>query len=219
MTQAEALYVLSVLRQLGIRVWDYHDNVCDRLFLAVHRVLSTTPDPSLLDIAEGYLSDCDCFTELSLSMVLEAVMHIWHNMDLQFDCTSIMGVYEYIMLEKVCPTDDQYSHFCENVRRMRHEPEDYYEEKRVIVPTENVAHLSITDCKNSDQQCGICLQEIPLGTAVYCLPPCCHVFHAEKKACLGNAGIKNWLEKSPKCPNCQGEVEIDLSGPKRRKIN
>jgi hypothetical protein len=213
MTKAELLYLLSVVRNLGIRVWDYSDQVCDRLLSSVQRLLTTQPNLSLQAVAEDYITDCDCFDEMDPFQVLAVVMHMWTNMEIPFDCRSVVTVYEYLTLEQTCPSDAQFHQFRENTRRLRTDPEEYYETERVNVPTPNIAHLPITRCTNSDGQCGICLQDIVKGTAIYCLPPCLHVYHAEKGECLGDASVKNWLEKSTQCPMCKGDVCIDLKRP------
>ena len=99
MSKTEMLYLLAMVRQVGIRVWDYSDHVCERLLNSIYRLIHTQPNFSMRDVAQDFIEDCGCFDELLNDQVLEVIVHIWTNMETAFDCETVLEVYSYFTLE------------------------------------------------------------------------------------------------------------------------
>ncbi|KAK9925978.1 hypothetical protein M0R45_023234 [Rubus argutus] len=74
-----------------------------------------------------------------------------------------------------------------------------------FVPTRKSAiqgMLERVEIQGCDQQCMVCLDEIPKGSEAACMP-CSHVYH---ESC-----IVNWLDKSNLCPLCRFEMPAEYA--------
>ena len=202
----EELYLISLVAELRINA-----HLTPRLLWSVRQAFG--PDgsvPTLQAIGLEYIQSglCSCWEALPSRSVVAAVLHVWQNLTTAFSCQTVVSVCEYEVMEKKWPTDLELQTFWENARQLAQTPEDYCEEKRVCVPTPNLEYLAVDRHTGSEKHCSICLQEIQVGMSISVLAPCGHSYHSNAQDCLGDTSIKNWLQKSTKCPCCQGEVVI-----------
>lgn len=207
-SESEVLYLSYIVDELKINA---------RL---THRLLHSTQASFGLDasiptkraIAENYLASsiCGCWEGFTNPRIVDAIIHIWENPTIQFDCENVVHVYSYFATEQKFPAIEELQAFLANLEAVANAPDEYCEDNRVFVPTKNLDQLVVDQSAEECQTCTICTQDMPRNTRIYTLSPCGHVFHADKAACLGEADIKTWLEKSKKCPACQREVRVDL---------
>ena len=207
-SDSEMLYLSYIVTELQINA---------RL---THRLLHSTqasfgPDgsiPTKRTIAENYVarSLCDCWEGWPIPRLVDAIVHIWENPTIQFDCESVLQVHSYFLTEQKYPVIEELQAFVSNLEAVASAPDEYCEDNRILVPTLNLDQLEVGQSTEECQTCTICTNDIPPKTRIYTLSPCGHVFHADKSSCLGEADIKTWLEKSTKCPSCQRDVRVDL---------
>ena len=88
-------------------------------------------------------------------------------------------------------------------------PEDFFQEDKVLVPMRNLSALEAVDIKE-DEDCSICQLTVHAaeGQRAYILPSCGHAFHADAEKCLGEGSILTWLRDNNTCPNCKVVVEV-----------
>lgn len=126
-----------------------------------------------------------------------------------YRCGEIVFVYQYFLLHKNIPNEEQLTEMVRNTIDFERNPEAYHQKDKVFVPTLHLDKLSpIVKDTIVDEICSLCQNEIGYS-AFYKLPPCNHIFHATKEACLGNAGIIDWLGSHTQCPNCKTKVVIE----------
>jgi hypothetical protein len=125
-----------------------------------------------------------------------------------YGCSLLPFVYQYFVLQKEIPTEDQLEEVVYNIASFERDPEGYHEKDKVLVPTLNLDKLSpIIKDTSVEENCSLCQTEIG-NHSFYKIPPCNHLFHAEKEHCLGESNIINWLSSHKQCPNCKTIVSI-----------
>jgi hypothetical protein len=126
-----------------------------------------------------------------------------------YKCGEIVFIYEYYILHKTIPTEDQLTDMIRNTVAFETNPEEYHQKDKVHVPTLNLHKLSpIIKDTYVDEVCSLCQNEIG-NNAFFKLPPCKHLFHASKEHCLEDSCILDWLQSHTQCPNCKTKVQID----------
>jgi hypothetical protein len=208
-TPTEETFLSSVIDELNIQA-----PLSDRLLRSVQVAFGPSGNtPDKRSIASKYIlgGHCGCWDGLTDAGLVGAILHVWDSPNIQFDCNTVVQVYSYYATEKKFPDIDELRTFLTNVEAVSNEPDDYCADNRVCVATPNVDQLQVDQSTDGCcQTCTICTKDILPQTSIYTLSPCGHIFHAVKDQCLGDADIKTWLEKSTKCPSCQGEVRVDL---------
>jgi len=125
-----------------------------------------------------------------------------------YTCLQLPFVYEYYLLYKDIPTDEQLSEIVQRAYEFNRNPEEFHAKDKILVPTLNLDKLSpIVKDRPVDDNCSLCQSDI--GTKpFYKIPPCNHLFHANAEDCLGESTIINWLSNHKQCPNCKTIVQI-----------
>jgi len=125
-----------------------------------------------------------------------------------YGCSVLPFVYQYFVLQKEIPTEDQLEEVIYNMASFQRDPEGYHEKDKVLVPTLNLDKLSpVIKDTFVEENCSLCQTEIG-NHAFYKIPPCNQLFHADKENCLGESNIITWLSSHKQCPNCKTIVSI-----------
>ena len=125
-----------------------------------------------------------------------------------YSCLQLPLVYEYYLLNRDIPTDEQLGEILQRAYEFERNPEEFHAKDKILVPTLNLDKLSpIVKDAPVDENCSLCQSTI--GTKpFYKIPPCNHLFHANAEDCLGESTIINWLSNHKQCPNCKTIVQI-----------
>jgi hypothetical protein len=126
-------------------------------------------------------------------------------------CDKLIDILEYYTFHHEYPTDEQINEIHRLRTLSRTDAERLHAENKVVVSCKNLDSLKPIQCDTTDQNCGICLNELRLGDTVYKLPQCGHLFHSNEKDCLEKGCIITWLQTSAKCPLCKTEIVIQPS--------
>jgi hypothetical protein len=225
LVKSERIYLEFMAREAGIRA-----TLSDEILLTIQSVLGM--DPVFIENFEGSLVKLYATKHLQrqhcLSLdeffgddgIIKSLVHIWTNLDVPMVCYWIILVFEYYVTTAVMPNQFELFCFLNNRQRMHDEPEEYCKEENQDVPTPGLTHMLPSKLLTDDKSCSICLSDIAKGSSIVTLPQCGHVFHWDKKECLQEACIVNWLEKSRFCPNCKTPVSFpQRSNFKKRKRN
>ena len=109
-------------------------------------------------------------------------------------CNQLIDILEHHTFHREYPSEEQ----IEEIRRLRTleetDRERLHAENKVIVACKNLENLKPQECNISEQNCGICLNELKNGDHVYKLPQCNHM-----------------LQTNNKCPLCKTVVELQPS--------
>lgn len=203
LSMAEEEYLIYVLReQLQI-----HPPFSDRLMMATQAALIKNDDATARSVAEELLNPpCTCLQLPMNEMTTICLTHILSDFKQNPTCPMLEQVYLYYMSEKQLPTVDQFADMLRNDLLINHNPENYCEEKRLLVPTPNLDKLQSFQNEEKGLICSICQEPIQIGAAAFNLP-CGDKFHAS--FCMGNdQSIITWLQKCKRCPNCNQEIHI-----------
>ncbi len=156
-----------------------------------------------------YAMDNSCICTESIEGVYNIYMHYIFNVGFIPKCNQLIDIIEYHTFHHEYPTEEQ----IDEIRRLRElertDSERLHSENKVIVSCKNLDKLKPVICGVSDQNCGICLNELTPDSLVYKLPQCGHLFHSDEKDCLEKGCILTWLQTSTKCPLCKTEVVIE----------
>ena len=205
LTEGEREYLQHYLiQELGIR-----EPITNALLLATQSAIALHEEPSAADIARELLNPpCQCLRVPPNQLTLESIEHILQVFRQCPFCPLIEEVYMYSSIEKRFPTLSELSDMMGNSSRLSHNPEQYCDEQRLLIPTPDIDKLTPFQSEEKDLVCSICQNPILPGTAAYSLP-CGDCFHAN--ACLDNdLSIVTWLQKCRRCPNCNQEVVLDI---------
>lgn len=156
------------------------------------------------------LINCHCLDVIPVDLVINGLLpHLWTRMNCNDTCGNIIAIYNYYILMRRYPTDDELNTFLENEASILEDPGDYCNEHKITIPVRKVNTLKIDIAKNDDSVCTICQQNVKSGEK-YVTLSCEHIFHADTECCLGNnQSIYTWFEKSHKCPNCNKDIQIE----------
>lgn len=195
--------LLMALRKSNVTMGDVENDTC----AAVSRV------------AREYLKllGCFCLSSVPNEDAVDILVHAWLNIGMRCrpSCSIVMAIYEYHMVERSFPDNEQFHAFVENLEHIHDAPDEYCNNKRHHIPTPGIDNIEPYEIKTAGAACSICLEPIDVGAEVVQLPQCGHIFHACSEHCLGEgASILTWLRKSRYCPNCNTEISIS---PKRKK--
>lgn len=125
-----------------------------------------------------------------------------------YRCAELPFVYQYFILHKDIPNEEELIEFVQNTLQFELNPEEFHQKDKVLVPTLNLDKLSpIVKDSYIDSICSLCQNEIG-NNSFFKIPPCNHIFHATKEACLGESSILDWLSTNTQCPNCKTKVSI-----------
>ena len=126
-----------------------------------------------------------------------------------YRCNELTFVYQYYVLNKTVPTENDLIDFIRNALQFELNPEEYHQKDKVLVPTLNLDKLSpIIKDTYVDSLCSLCQNDIG-NHSFFKIPPCNHMFHATKEECLGEYNIIDWLSSHTQCPNCKIKVSIN----------
>lgn len=153
------------------------------------------------------LSNCFCGA-IPLEDINEAskvLSHILAKACTVAPCHVVAIFLEFYKQEKRMANEDEIFEYINNLRRINEDPERYYQDTKMHLPTQNLSLLTPQkSCK--DDNCGLCLEEIKEGEECFILP-CNHIFHSDEEKCL-NTTVKKWLSENKSCPMCKQEVII-----------
>lgn len=125
-----------------------------------------------------------------------------------FSCTELPLIYEYYLLYKEVPSNEDMLEIQQRLYEFDRNPEEFHQKDKILVPTLNLDKLSpIVKDSPVDENCSLCQSTIHTKP-FYKIPPCNHLFHANSEDCLGDSSIINWLSNHKQCPNCKTIVEI-----------
>jgi hypothetical protein len=221
--ESERVFLIFMAREAGIC-----SDLPDTVLLTIQLVFSMDQtgikdcETSWIEFyAAKHLESNSCICMRMCDFLLEedavqSLVHIWKNMDVPMTCYFIISVFEYCKTTGVMPDQFQLFTFLNNRQRIEDEPDEYCKDEQQIVATPGIEEMSPSRMLNVDETCSICLLEIVPGSNIVRLPQCGHVFHWDKKECLEEASILNWLQMSKFCPNCKTSVSFETSKKKKK---
>lgn len=220
MTPAEGEYIICVLQESNIPV-------STTVLELAQRILQKNQEVSIHNISVEYVnrSGCQYMTMLGIDKKeqLEIVEHTLGTLRYDLSCSILHKIAEIRIFNQNSsfPSVEEIETFINNEHQLRTNPSEYCENKKHLVPARGLKYLKTSYLQKMDshKSCSICQETIQPKSKVYILPQCKHIFHGCEEECLGEGcGIKTWLLKCRKCPNCNSEVSIDKPNAMKRKI-
>lgn len=171
-----------------------------------YRTLNDLPE-TVEEFSEWHLTSCLCgrIHEDNLERAVEACTYIVKRESRLPSCQEVLLYLEYYNQENRFPTPDELIEYLQNLRNMMRNPEEFHQENKIKLPTQNL-HL-LKPCKNDhEDNCGLCFECISKDDDCYKLP-CGHIFHSEDEKCL-NETVMKWLSENKTCPICKKEINL-----------
>ena len=162
--------------------------------------------PENIDTFSHYiLSNCFCGA-IPLQDINEAskvLSHILAKACTLSPCSVVAIFYEFYKQEKRMANEDEIFEYISNLQRINTDPERYYQDTKMHLPTPNL-NLLLPKKSGKTDNCGLCMEEIKEGEECFVLP-CDHLFHCEDEKCIDTT-VKKWLSENKGCPVCKQEV-------------
>jgi hypothetical protein len=218
--------------QLGIR------NPCAMVDLVVSRAvraarsLSSPTEPLLLTtVADIFVrnehSSCICSLTIPPDDMRSSFVHLCSlENPLPVDCEHIFLAAQYNRIYGHLPSAIQISAFQGRVTILivpggRREVESQ--------PARNTDKLPVHTAECDTGTCSVCGDLMSPGHKILTLP-CGHQYHSDRKECLGEGSVLDWLSSHDSCPNCRKPASVedvkdedddqdrDARTPKRRRL-
>lgn len=127
-------------------------------------------------------------------------------------CEEYPIMASYYTLHKRLPTVADTEEFIRRNYEFTVNPEDYYQQDKVKVPTTCIDELPRRSIRATDVQqelcCSLCQSDFEEGQKAIVIKPCNHYFHCESKDCLDTSCIINWLQENNNCPMCKTKIQL-----------
>jgi len=123
-------------------------------------------------------------------------------------CVEATHCILYEQLQHCLPSPQELDNLIERSMRMSEDPEQFFMDDKIYVPTENLEKLKEETPINKDVYCVLCQHEFAEGQTCYTLTPCGHQFHSNGDDCLDGSSIIDWLSEHKTCPMCKVEIVI-----------
>lgn len=163
--------------------------------------------PCINDI-ENYFCNvsCQCEEPYEEEKIINLKKHMLFNLGRTLKgCRETTLILEYELLNKKFPDEKEIQEYVRNIREFSQDPVDYFNKDKVDRPASNFTNDMIKHPKEEiKENCSICFEQI--NKSSYYQLPCSHVFHTDKKECLGDASIEDWFNKNNFCPNCKVKI-------------
>ena len=164
--------------------------------------------PTLEEILEElYKNKCYCTHNYNSNHIKDLYKFYILNYKKIPDCITIELSIEYRLLHSRFPNEEELSEILNRRIRFELSPEDYYQEDKMNIGTNNLDKIKIDKyIEEENISCSICQNDIIKDQEYINLEPCGHKFHYNNSDCLDEASIMNWLQNNNKCPNCKCNI-------------
>ena len=169
--------------------------------------------PTLQEIIdEMFMYRCTCLyflPENDIRLLLQD--YVLQKCDIP-KCSDCHLLIHYYILHKQLPSDQELVEFITRIYNFNQNPDEFYQQDKIKVPTLYIDQLPISTITSNDIQqdrcCPLCQNDFELNQTTITLLPCKHIFHHKNEDCLDNSNIITWLKENNYCPLCKSHIHI-----------